>query len=128
MPHKNAENCSESNEEVYNTLNISKWSSNRKNEDFSIIEESNNSIVLTYSESPNPCNISQDDLNKILKTIKGVDKKIFSADENLKNNCIKVMLYKKDRSSTILTINIERKVAQLIWDVCTDILNNNGRQ
>lgn len=128
MPHKNAENCSESNEEVYNTLNISKWSSNRKNEDFSIIEESNNSIVLTYSESPNPCNISQDDLNKILKTIKGVDKKIFSADENLKNNCIKVMLYKKDRSSTILTINIERKGAQLIWDVCTDILNNNGRQ
>lgn len=84
--------------------------------------------MLTYSESPNPCNISQDDLNKILKTIKGVDKKIFSADENLKNNCIKVMLYKKDRSSTILTINIERKVAQLIWDVCTDILNNNGRQ
>ena len=90
--------------------------------------ESNNSIVLRYSENPNPYYISKDDFKKLLEIIKGVDKKIFSADDNLKNNCITVLFYKKDGSSTTRTINIEKDEAQIIWSVCTNILNNNGAQ
>lgn len=127
-PHEDVDNCSDSNEEVYNTLNICKKYSDRKNEDFNITIESNNSIVLRYSENPNPYYISKDDFKKLLEIIKGVDKKIFSADDNLKNNCITVLFYKKDGSSTTRTINIEKDEAQIIWSVCTNILNNNGAQ
>lgn len=126
-PHEEVENCTESNEEVYNTLNICKRYSG-KEEDFNITIESNNSIVLTYSEDPNPYYISKDVLERLLEIIKEANPKVFSADDNLYNNCITVLFYKKDRTSTIKTIDIEEEQAQIIWDVCTNILNNNGVQ
>ena len=127
MPHEEVENCSGLNEEVYNTLNICKRYSG-KDEDFNITIESNNSIVLTYSEDPNLYYISKDVFEKLLEIIKGANPKVFSADENLYNNCITVLFYKKDGTSTIRTIDIEEEQAQIIWDACTNILNNNGVQ
>lgn len=108
-------------------MNICKRYS-EKDEDFNITIESNNSIVLTYSEDPNLYYISKDVFEKLLEIIKGTNPKVFSADENLYNNCITVLSYKKDGTSTIRTIDIEEEQAQIIWDACTNILNNNGVQ
>ncbi len=127
IPYEEVENCLDSSEKVYNTLNISKKSFNEKDEDFNMVILSSNSIEVTYSGNINPYYIGMDDFDELIKLIKGIDPAIFSSDENLSNNCITVLFLKKDGNCITKTINIEKKEAQEIWGVCTNIYSAKTR-
>ena len=128
IPYEEVKDCIYTSEEVYNTLNISKKSLNEKDEDVNFVIQSSDLIEMTYSEGQTPCYISKDDFDKLLETIKKIAPAIFSLDEKLFNDCVTVLLYKKDGSCITKTIPIEQKEAHEIWKACTHIVHKNNNK
>ena len=126
VPCEEVKYCIYTNEEVYDTLNISKRSLTEMDEDVNIVIQSSNRIEVTYSEGQTPYYITKDDFDKLLEAIKRIDPSVFSSDEKLFNDCVTVMFYKKDGKCITKTIPIEQKEAHEIWKASTHIVHKNN--
>lgn len=126
VPCEEVKDCIYTNEEVYDTLNISKRSLTEMDEDVNIVIQSSNRIEVTYSEGQTPYYITKDDFDKLLEAIKRIDPSVFSSDEKLFNDCVTVMFYKKDGKCITKTIPIEQKEAHEIWKASTHIVHKNN--